>query len=45
MHDTQFLCPRMDDEVSKLKEMYVSYNSEIKGFEGKEIARLNTTLK
>jgi len=35
---------RMDDEVSKLKEMYVSYNSEIKGFEGKEIARLNTTL-
>jgi len=35
---------RMDEELRLLKEMYVSYNSEIKGLESKEIARLNTTL-
>jgi len=35
---------RMDDEVGKLKEMYMSYNNEMQGFEGKEIARLNSTL-
>ena len=36
---------RMDDEVGKLKEMYMSYNNEMQGFEGKEIARLNSTLR
>ena len=35
----------MDEEVKNLRELYVSYNAEIKGFEGREIARLNATLK
>lgn len=35
---------RMDDEVKKLKEMNLRYNSEIRGLEGKEVERLNTIL-
>ena len=34
----------MDDEVKKLKEMNLRYNSEIRGLEGKEVERLNTIL-
>ena len=34
----------MDDEVKKLKEMNLRYNSEVRGLEGKEVERLNTIL-
>ncbi|XP_023328322.1 uncharacterized protein LOC111701320 isoform X2 [Eurytemora carolleeae] len=35
---------KMDDEVASLREMYLSYNNEIKGLEGREIARLSTSM-
>ena len=35
----------MDDEVASLREMYLSYNNEIKGLEGREIARLSTSMQ